>query len=119
VKKTSRQSQSLTSNVILPDDDDDDSGFTFKKSIEERIKFMATMVVDTGILSFWIFLVWISGECLVKFGANLSDLDTTILKCLQFIFGAPAIIQASAFTLVDLSAALHSSIEAIKKQWKK
>lgn len=83
------------------------------------MKFTATMVADTGVLAFWVFLVWVSDKCILTFAHDLSSLDATILKALQFILGLPVIIQSAAFTLVDLSAALRSSIKAIKNQWKK
>lgn len=77
------------------------------------------MAMDTGVLAFWIFFVWVIGECLATFGEGLSDTDKSVLKGLQFILGAPAILQATFFTLVDLSASLRSAVKAIRYQWRK
>lgn len=95
-----------------------DEAYPLTQALTDRGKAALTLVVDTAFLAFWIGLVWGFNEYVIKPIGTLAGLDGFILKALQVIFGVPIIFQALAFTVVDLSGLLSSTIAILRKQWK-
>jgi hypothetical protein len=88
------------------------------QELRERIAVIATLSMDTGLLTFWIFLQWLVGTYFVE-KLTLTAIDKWTLVTVQIIFAISTSIAVGVYTWKDVNLIIIRAQGEIENEKKK